>query len=154
MAIKYQVDSQAEISASPEAVFPFIADLERFMDWNPFPKMDPSTRSTLSDNTAEIGATLRWDGKRIGQGEMRLVEIVPGVSASYAMSFGKPDKAEHATSVLSVMPSADGGSLVTWHLSGERKFVSALIVKLIGLDKMMAKNFKEGFDQLRVVLGR
>lgn len=85
---------------------------------------------------------------------MRLTELVPGVSASYAMSFGKPEKAEQATSVLSVMPSDDGGSLVAWHLSGERKFVSALMVKLIGLDKMMAKNFQEGFEQLRAVLGK
>lgn len=154
MAIKYQGESQAEIPASPEAVFPYLADLARFMDWNPFPKMDPSTISTLSDNTAEIGATLSWDGKRIGQGEMRLTELVPGVSASYAMSFGKPEKAEQATSVLSVMPSDDGGSSVAWHLSGERKFVSALMVKLIGLDKMMAKNFQEGFEQLRAVLAK
>ena len=37
MAIKYQVESQTEIPASPEAVFPYLADLARFMDWNPFP---------------------------------------------------------------------------------------------------------------------
>jgi uncharacterized protein YndB with AHSA1/START domain len=148
------VEATAEFDHGPESLFPYLSNLDRFMEWNPFPKMDPTTTSTLSDQTAEIGATLSWDGKRIGRGEMRLVELVPGVSATYAMRFGKPEKAEQAVSVLSVTPLGESGSRVSWHLSGERTILSALIVRLIGLDKMMTKNFKEGFDQLQAVLGK
>ncbi|MEY4743649.1 MAG: hypothetical protein RIR34_988, partial [Actinomycetota bacterium] len=40
---------------------------------------------------------------------------------------------------------------MTWTMEGERKFPMTLMVKVLGMDKMMAKHFTDGLGRLKAI---
>jgi len=43
------------------------------------------------------------------------------------------------------------GVEMTWTMEGERKFPMTLMVKVLGMDKMMAKHFTDGMGRLKAL---
>ena len=152
MAKSYRIEVSESFNAPSQKVFPYLADFERFMDWNPFPQLDKTTQSTLSSETFGVGTYLTWKGKQIGEGRMETAAFEQDATISHAMTFGTGDKAEKAQSTMTIKPTSANSCEVSWVLTGTRKTMANLIMQLIGLDKKMAKHFSDGLKDLKAIV--
>ncbi len=137
------------IGASPEALFPFINEVHRFQEWNPFVKEDPEIRITYSGPNAGPGAACDWSGGKSGEGTMTLVENEPSKRVSYRMDFRKPFTATH-TAEFTLKPE-NGKTTVSWSLSGENNFIGKAMSVLIDCDKMCGDQFLKGLADLKTL---
>jgi len=66
----YSFSRSTVIAAPVNAVFPLLADLENWQDWNPWLQTDPSIVLTFSDPAKGVGAFYLWSGEQSGSGKL------------------------------------------------------------------------------------
>jgi hypothetical protein len=99
------------VEASPEAVYPFIANFkDGWSQWTPF-KYD-KTPITYEGPLEGVGAVQRWDGPDSGDGSLKIVRADParGVEMELAMM----QESYKAASSLLCEPAGPGRTKVTW----------------------------------------
>lgn len=74
-----EVTRSVEIDAPPEAVFPFVADLDAWAEWTPWGDVD----SRIEGRSAGAGARRVWDDEEMGAGTLTLVSVVPRERVEY-----------------------------------------------------------------------
>jgi hypothetical protein len=57
----FSLQRSASIAATPEQVYPLIADLKAFNTWNPWLRKDPSSKLTYSGPPQGIGSAYAWE---------------------------------------------------------------------------------------------
>ena len=143
----YAYSVSATIDAPILAVFNILNDLGQMNSWSPFKAMDPNMVSVISDPSKGVGSRFSWDGKRIGKGSMTNIEVVKPSKVAFEMEFNNR-KTEKALSEF-LLSEVEGGTQVTWAMSGERGFGGWFMGKVLGLDSMMKKNFADGLGSLK-----
>jgi len=152
MADTFEVARSQHINAAPDAVFAKIADLREWDAWSPWAAMDPNMVTNYSGEPGTVGAGSHWTGNRkVGEGKMLVTAIDAPSSMNVDLSFLKPFKAENKVT-LTVEPQ-DGGSNVTWGMTGE----VTLMTKLMGvfgktMDKMVGPDFEKGLTSLKGIV--
>ena len=149
MATKYNITVSQHINASKATVFGIINDLNQFDAWNPFKPMDPEVKSWFGAITSGEGAEYNYESKKIGTGRMTFVGVYDDSLIRIKMEFLKPNQ-EVAMCEWRLTHVGEGVDM-TWTMEGERKFPMTLIVKVLGMDKMMAKHFAEGLGRLKAL---
>lgn len=146
----YTIEVTEQISAPIQTVFDVMSDFAQFNEWNPFPSMDPSTVSTVGDPSTGVGATYSYVGKRIGNGKMAITALESPALIAIQMNFGAPSPA--VAEVEYRLREKDGGTEVTWFMSGKRGFMDRLMNKVLKLDVMMTGHFADGLGRLKSFL--
>lgn len=57
----FRVSRSTSIHATRENIFVLINDMKAFNQWNPFAKMDPSTKSEYRGSATGPGAAFDWE---------------------------------------------------------------------------------------------
>lgn len=152
MASTYTVERSQHIAGPPQAVYDRIVDLQRWPAWSPYEKLDPSMSKTYSGPTAGVGAAYAWSGNmKAGTGRMEIVEAVEPELVVIDLAFTKPFKSSSVSTFT--ITETDGGSDVTWSVTGPVN----LMAKVLGIfsspdkamDKMMGGAFEDGLANLR-----
>jgi len=138
------------IQAAPETLFPYINDVHRFQEWNPFVKEDPHNRITYSGPHAGLDASCDWSGGKSGEGSMTVVESKPAELVRYRMDFRKPFAATHAAEFT--LEPKDGGTVVSWSLYGDNNFIGKAMSVFIDGDKMCGDQFIKGLTHLKTLV--
>ena len=150
----FRVERSVLINAPASAVFPFINDFHLWSQWSPFEKLDPNLQRTFSGAEAGKGATYEWLGNReAGQGRMVIAESQPSERVAIDLFFLKPFKST-SLAEFSFDP-AQGGTKVTWAMSGNNTVAGKAISLVANMDKYLGNSFDEGLGNLkRVVEGQ
>jgi hypothetical protein len=137
------------INATPQDVFPWINNLKRFNQWNPWSQMEPT--SVINYQGPEEGpqASYSWSGKKTGEGSMTLVDQTPPTNVSFALNFVKPWKANNQVNFT--LREANGATLITWTMSGTNAFTNKLFQTFVNMDKMVGKDFERGLANLKTL---
>jgi len=138
------------IDATPETLFPYINDVHKFQEWNPFVKDDPNNRITYSGPDAGLAAACDWSGGKSGEGSMTIVESNPAELVRYRMDFRKPFAATH-TAEFTLKPE-NGKTVVSWSLSGDNNFIGKAMSVFIDCDKMCGDQFLKGLANLKALV--
>lgn len=148
----FSVSRTAVVAATPARVFDQINDLRKWQAFSPWAKLDPDAKVAFSGPPAGEGASFAWDGDaNIGAGSMTIIESRPGEIVRYRLDFLRPFEGTSESS-LALSPAPDGGTNVTWTMSGENNFVGKAISLVIDCEAMMGPQFEEGLANLgRVV---
>ena len=147
---EFRVSRSAIIPASPEVVFPMIADLRNWDAWSPWAKLDPNARATFEGAESGVGQAFAWTGNnKIGAGRMTILESRPNDLVRLRLDFEKPMKATNET-VFTFTPQKDGTS-VSWTMTGRNSFMSKAVNLVINCDKMVGGQFEQGLSNLRQV---
>jgi uncharacterized protein YndB with AHSA1/START domain len=146
----YTIEVTEQISAPIQTVFDVMSDFAQFNEWNPFPSMDPSTVSTVGDPSTGVGATYSYVGKRIGNGKMAITALESPTLISIQMNFGAPSPA--VAEVEYRLREKDGGTEVTWFMTGTRGLMDRVMNKVLKLDVMMTGHFADGLSRLKAFL--
>lgn len=147
----FRVERSQLIRATPEQIYPHIADLRRWAAWSVWEGMDPAMRKTYSPNTTGVGASYEWKGNRkVGHGRMTLVELMPPTKVVIQLDFIAPFEA-HNTATLTLKPHG-ANTLVTWEMYGPLPFISKLFSVFVSMDKMIGKDFESCLTNLETVV--
>ena len=148
-----RVTRAASIKASPEQIFPLIADFNRWGAWSPYEKKDPAMKRTLGGASNGKGATYAWEGNQeVGQGRMEIAEATPPSRIAINLDFTKPFEA-HNTVEFTLQPQGDATN-VTWAMQGPSPYFTKVMGIFIDMDKMIGNDFEAGLANLKSVAER
>jgi hypothetical protein len=113
----FRVERSMTLQAPPEAVYPYVASLERWREWAPWRAEDyPGSQWVYGGPAVGVGAVHSWSGGSVGNGTLSLTEANPKTGVAYDMSV------EHGRYLLhgriSFAPEGQG-TRVTWVDEGD-----------------------------------
>jgi|SRR6185369_946644 hypothetical protein len=145
---KYHVERSIAIQAKPEAVFPWVNNLKKWNEWSPWTKeKDPTLVYNFDGPEEGPGAISKWDGKKFGDGSMRITESSETTGVKYALSFNHGKYL--STSTMAFEPQG-GATTVRWSTDGDMggNPINRYLGLLMG--KMMGPDFEEGLAKLKL----
>lgn len=142
----FRYERSITIAAPPERIAPLVEDLHAWTRWSPWDKLDPAMERSYSGAEKGVGAAYAWSGKKAGAGSMRITAATPA-QITLALEFLRPFKAQN-TVEFTFTPS-EGGTRVTWAMSGPRTFMSKLFGLFMNMEKMIGKDFEAGLASLK-----
>lgn len=144
----FAVQRSLTIAASPEKLFPFINDFNKWPDWSPYEHRDPNMKRTIGGTPYGKGATYAWEGnKNVGKGRMEILDSQSPSAITIKLDFEQPFEA-HNVAEFTLQPVA-GGTNVTWAMRGPAPFMTKLIGSFINMDRMVGKDFEAGLAKLK-----
>jgi len=147
MPTPYKIEVKQTINAPVAKVFSIINDLNQFEHWNPFLAMDPNTQYKVSENPGGEGASYSYESKKLGKGNMTFTGVYDNSLIMLDMNFTAPN---NETAKVEWRLTREGeGTEMTWAMTGERNFIMVVMVKVLGMDKMMTKHFADGLAKLK-----
>lgn len=149
----FRIERSILVQASPEAIFPRVDDFRAWRDWSPYERLDPQMSRIYSGPDHGRGAAYAWESKgRAGVGRMEILESSPTRRIVIQLAFLKPMR---ATNLAEFAFAAEGGATrVTWSMSGRHTFLSRLMHSVLGLDRMIEKDFDAGLADLKALVER
>ncbi|MFT3925545.1 MAG: SRPBCC family protein [Myxococcales bacterium] len=146
----FSISRRALLKASPEALFPLVNDFHRWTTWSPWEKFDPNLQRTYAGPELGVGASYEWSGNnQAGSGKMTIQESTPNQRIIIELVFTKPMAATNRTEFL--FTPKDGGTEVSWTMSGTNSFVKKLFLVFIDMEKFVGPQFEEGLKSLERV---
>ncbi|MCO4236971.1 SRPBCC family protein [Pseudarthrobacter raffinosi] len=143
----YEVTRSALIPAPAEHVFPLVNSFLEWTKWSPWENVDRELNRSYSGSDAGVGAKYAWSGNRkAGSGNMEIVESDAPRSIKVRLEFTKPFKAVNPTTFT--FTPADGGTQVTWRMTGENKGLAKIFAMIVNMDKMVGGDFERGLAAL------
>ncbi|MBC8011764.1 MAG: SRPBCC family protein [Burkholderiales bacterium] len=148
----FRIERSATLAAVPSVVFAQVNDLRAWQTWSPWARLDPNAKVTFAGPENGVGAAFSWEGNReVGIGTMTIIESRPAERVRIRLDFEKPMKST-STAEFTFAPASNGGTAVTWAMSGENNFVGRAFCLFVNMDKMVGTQFEQGFENLRAVV--
>lgn len=147
MPSTYNVEKSTVIKKPAGEVMACIGDLNRYRDWNPWAKMEPTAKSTITGSPLSPGHKYAWEGKKIGVGSLTFLSS-DDKHIHYDLEFIKPWKAKAKDNWM-FEPWGDGNETkVTWQNSGDLAWP---IARLMGpmINKNLNHQFEQGLNNLK-----
>lgn len=137
------------IAAPPLVIFGHVNDLTKFQQWDPWSKMDPTTKHSYSGPSTGVGAAQSWTGQKTGAGRMTITESRPGELVRMRLEFMKPFA---ATNTVDFTFRPEGGQTVTtWSMSGVNHFFFRLMGLFMSMEKICGPRFESGLADLKTI---
>ena len=150
MADTFTVERSIHIAAPADVVFGFIDDFHGWVDWSPWENV-PGDNLTKAYSGAErgVGAAYAWTGRKTGQGRMEITQSTPSSRIVIDLQFLKPFNQRNDT-VFALTP-ADGGTTITWSMTGKHNLMSKVMGLFMSMDKMVGGSFAQGLASLKAI---
>lgn len=147
----FKVTRSAVLPAQPATVFDQVNDLHKWDAWSPWAKLDPNSKITFDGPQTGAGSSMAWAGNaQVGEGKMTITDSKPNDRILMQLVFIKPFAGE-STTEFTFKPD-NGGTLVTWTMSGKNNFIGKCFSLFMDCDKMMGGQFEQGLDNMKKVV--
>lgn len=143
----FRLERSVTIAAPASVVFPYVNDLRRFSSWSPFANGETGLEETFSEAISGVGATYQWKGEKTGEGRMTILESRPDAFVSVRLEFLAPMEATDLTEYT--LQPVDGGTRMTWAMSGPNLFLGKALNLFGGMEAMVGPQFEEGLETLK-----
>lgn len=144
----FAVTRSQKITATPDRIYPMIADLRQMNTWNPFVKPDPNIEIEYLGPESGKGARHTWRGNRnVGEGQIAVVDAAPPYRIAMKLDMLKPMKAHN--DVVFTLDPAPEGTVVTWSMTGSQPLLAKVMSTIIDCDKMVGGSFEQGLRDLK-----
>lgn len=147
---EYHIAREVKISAPAEKIFPHVNDPKKFDVWNPWSKMDTNLKQSYEGSTAGVGAISKWEGDKVGSGQMTIVESQPSSLIRMKLEFFKPFPG--VSDVNFTFKPEGKETSVTWAMSGRSNFVGKIFCVFMSQDKMVGGEFEKGLASLKATV--
>jgi hypothetical protein len=145
---QYEVTRTVAIKAPTAAIHPLVDDLERWPEWTPWAKSDPTIRITYGPVTAGVGAHQSWTGDS-GGGELTLTRSDPDWGIAYDMSF--QEGKYPSVSTMTYRAADGGGTEVAWTMTGDTGVNPFGRFFGLMMDPMVGPMFEDGLNRLKLL---
>ncbi len=143
---KYRIERSIMINAKPEKVFWQIADINNFIEWNPWVKREPDAKTTLSETRRGVGASWLWEGNKIGSGKLSIIKVDEFESIETKVEFFKPW--EGLNYGFWNIRSMGDSTEVNWVFEGKFSYPFERFMYFY-IDDMMGADFEKGLANLK-----
>lgn len=140
-----KVERSVEISAPASIVWDDIVKFEKFNKWNTWKQMDPTAQFTISGEDGTLGATDSWQGKKIGEGRLQHLELIPYQTVVQKLTFIKPVAAE--SDVNFYLTEAAGKTKVVWSFATH--YDRPYNIMILFMKGALEKDFDQGLNNLK-----
>jgi len=144
----YKVERSIYINADNNLIYNLVSNFKKWDVWVPWThEMDSTAVFEITGEDGWVGATWRWNGKKLGEGSMTATELVPGELLAYDLSFSKGKYKSKGKIILNEGDSCK----VTWTDEGD--LGNCPVDRYMGLfmEKMMGPGFEDGLKKLKKV---
>ena len=146
----FRVERSVTIAATSQALFEQVNDHKKFATWNPWEKMDPTSKTIYSGTDSGVGAIASWKGDMVGEGMATITESKPGELVRQRMDWKKPMEGL-STVDFTFKPEGDR-TVVTWAMYGENNFMGKLFSLFMDCESMCGPEFEKGLADLAKVV--
>jgi uncharacterized protein YndB with AHSA1/START domain len=146
----FRVERSLTIAASPTALFDQVNDHKKFAAWNPWEKMDPSSKTVYSGTDSGVGAVASWKGDKVGEGSATITESKPGELVRQRMDWKAP--MEGVSTVDFTFKPEGEKTVVTWAMYGKNGFMGKLMSLFMDCESMCGPEFEKGLADLEKVV--
>lgn len=147
----FRYERSGVIEAPPQVIFPYISDFHKGGLWSPYEKVDPNMKKTFGGTPGQVGSTMEFEGNsNAGSGRLEILSVTPNELVQIKLLMTKPFRAEN---LVEYRLTPDGtGTRFTWSMSGDGGFMTKLLTTAIDCEKMIAKQFTEGIQNLKALV--
>lgn len=146
----FHIERSASIAASPETIYPHLADFHQWEAWSPWEKLDSTMVKTMTGEPMAVGSDYHWAGTgEVGEGRMTLTAAQPPHSLTIKLDFIKPFEATNTT-LFTLDPEGEG-TKVAWIMEGENGFMAKAMGLFMNMDQMVGGDFEKGLSALKQV---
>jgi hypothetical protein len=145
----YRVERSAEIAAPAEILWGEITDFYRWKAWNPWEKMEPGQKISVSGTPGELGHSSTWAGEKTGQGSMTIASMEKPKHLDIHLDFRKP-LASEAKTTFDLVPNGEKVK-VTWAMEGKNSFVGKFFGLVMDMEGMIGSAYEQGLSDLKAV---
>jgi hypothetical protein len=143
----YRVERSKTIKAPPEVIYGAISDLKRWKAWSPWEQLDPAMKTDYTGEPGQVGHASHWTGNDdVGEGKMTLTAAKVPTALTIRLEFIKPFESVADTG-FDLVPG-DGGTQVTWWMSGENDFMGKAFSLAMDMDDMIGGDHEKGLAAL------
>ena len=144
----FRVSRSVRVQAPRERIFPLINDMRSFNEWNPFAKMDPSTKTAYRGPDSGPKAAFDWDGTgKAGKGSLEIVDVNEPACVGMKLDILKPMEG-HNHVVFALQATGDGTD-VSWTMTGPYPYLHRIFGTIFNTDKMIGRTFESGLADLK-----
>jgi uncharacterized protein YndB with AHSA1/START domain len=113
----FRVSRYTSIRAPREKVFALIGNMRSFNRWNPFAKMDPSTKTVYRGSDSGPSAAFDWEGTgNAGKGSLEIVDAVAPATVTMKLDIVKPMQGRN--NVVFARQTTGTATDVSWAMTG------------------------------------
>jgi carbon monoxide dehydrogenase subunit G len=148
---KMEVSESMTMNASNAAIWEEISDFSKWNSWSPWHKLDPNMKSTMVGNPGEVGHSQSWVSSNgsVGTGSQKFSEVRINEFLKSEMYFNG-DTTHAAYASFTLAPDGEG-TKVTWSMDGETPFLFRGMALVMGMNKMIAEEYKKGLTDLKAI---
>lgn len=144
---RYHVERTMVIHATPDRLYPLVADPHRWKDWSVWTQRDPAMRMEYFGAASGAGAGWSWNSASEGQGRMTFTRADPATGLDYELYF--PDFGSTSTGVFHFEPAPGGGTLVRWTNDGDTGRNPLMHYMALAMDRLVGPDFEAGLARLK-----
>jgi uncharacterized protein YndB with AHSA1/START domain len=146
---QYHVERSITVNAPPDKVFAIASSFKTWESWTAWNlQMDPTLQRSISGTDSAVGSTMSWEGKKAGQGEMKLTKVTSPQEFSYDLEF---DHGRYkSVGTMTFQPSGEG-TTVLWTDEGSMGGNPFLHWMGLAMDKMIGPDFEKGLQGLKAL---
>jgi carbon monoxide dehydrogenase subunit G len=146
----FGVQRATTINASPEKIFPFINDFDRWRSWSPYEKKDPAMNRVFSGQATGKGAVYEWDGNRqVGKGRIEITDTSAPTRVTIKLDLIKPMEGHNIVDFT--LEPRGNATQVTWAMRGSCAYPAKVMGLFCDMDKMIGKDFEVGLANLKAL---
>ena len=149
----WHVERSVSINANKNYIYTYTANFGRWDLWTPWTKeVDSTVKFEMMGPDGQVGTTRKWDGKTLGNGEIKITEQVPGEYTGFDVAF---NKGQFKSKGKIIIEQTGDSSKVTWQADGSTGYNP--VARYFGLlmDHLMGGDFEKALSKLKkVVEGR
>lgn len=152
IAPKETISERSVVINAPQAVVAdYLFHYKNFNEWSPWAKLDTTMTTSITGEDNAVGTKYHWKGnENVGSGDM----ITKGLKADemyYTMQFLEPWEST-AEGYWKVQDAGNGQTKVLWGFSTVTGYPMNGIMMVMGMKKMIEKDFDKGLTTLKTVL--
>lgn len=143
--IPFNVQRTIAVSKPVEDIFQIIADFNSWRSWSPWLCQEPECPVSIQGQPGKQGHSQRWDGERIGTGEMMLMAVDSHNGLRYQITFLKPWKSQ--AKVNFEFTQAGECTKITWSMQGTLPIF--MIFMRNAMSALVASDYERGLVMLK-----
>ncbi len=141
----FKVERSIVIDAPPSEVYPWVGELTRWSQWDPWRHVDKDLKRTFSGNSA-VGDSMEWSGPQSGTGKLTISEAKTNEVLRINMSEAS---LEHDRLITFVLEDLGGKTRLHWSISGENSLQPIGNYFALGLDRHLGNMYEQGLSNIK-----
>ena len=150
---EYAIERETTINKPKQEVFDYIKLIKNQSIYNKWWLADPAARKKYQGTDGTVGFVAAWDSddKKVGKGEQELKKITEGERIDYELRFIKPFEGK-ADAHMTTNATPENQTTVRWGFSSRMKYPMNIMLLLMNLEGMLAKDLEASLRNLKGTL--